>query len=185
MPLKLAAAVFALPVAALLAVGQPEKAPTKQVVIEAKTMPAVQFVGQDSKIESAKYVLVTNVEDWNKLWAEHTGVAQSYSPPRYTAPIIDFTRYVVVGAFNGKSTNTDGKIVDAIRLDPDAVRVRFHTASFQTARSGPGDDPGTATSSYGLWVIEKSTKPIVLEEPAQTTKAGSSGWKEVQRFEIK
>lgn len=177
-----AASAVAVCVAFLLAAGEPQKQSDMNSAKAAVTMPAVQLVGQDSKIDTAKFVLVTNEDDWKKLWAEHTGVAPSYSPPRHAAPKIDFKKYTVIGMFNGKSTNTDGQIVESIQHEANAIRVRFDAASFQT--SSPGGT-GVSTTSFGLWVIEKTDKPIILETPANVTKGGHSGWKEVKRFETK
>jgi len=156
------------------------EAPSREV------LPAVQFVGQDSKIAQPRFVLAKDEDAWLKIWTEHTGAAAGQSPPaRHAAPKVDFSRYMVVGIFDGAGVNTDGLIAQSVLVRDDVVRIRFETSSFQTFSSGPGRDQGVKTSCYGMWVIEKSDKPIVLERGMQQLKNQPMQWKEVKRLDAK
>jgi len=152
---------------------------------EKTVMPAVQIVGHNSKITDKRFVLVQDERTWRELWSEHTGVAAAGPPTRYEVPMVDFARYMVVGSFNGAGTNTDGQIVQSITPGDGGVRIRFETSSFQTASFGPGPDKGVKTSCFGLWVIDRTDKPIILEKARQGLKADPVRWVEVKRFEGK
>lgn len=151
-----------------------------------ETLPAVQFIGAASKIDAQRHVLVKDKESWNTLWSEHTRSKSSLIPPtRFDAPKIDFSRYMVAGVFKGASTNSDGEVCLSVLDSPDAVRVRFRTSTFQTASIGAGEDQGVKATCYGMWVIEKSDKAVVLEQAIQGLKADPLRWQEVKRFEEK
>lgn len=145
--------------------------------------PAVQFVGPESRVSERRFVLVTDGESWRGLWAEHTGVPASYAPPgRHGAPLVDFDRYVVVGHFGGPSVNTDGHLAESVVVDGEAVRVRFVSSTFQTARLDGGPDTGMTTTPFGLWVIDRTRMPIVLERPAPALKNEPARWEPVHTF---
>jgi len=173
-------ALFSGSFIAFAAVSGVDEAPARDV------LPAVQFVGHDSKIAEPRFVLARDEAAWAKIWAEHTGVAAGQGPPtRHAVPKVDFSRYMVVGAFAGAGVNADGLIAESVRVAGDAMRVRFETSSFQTFSAGPGKDTGVKTSCYGLWVIEKTDKPIVIERGVQQLKNAPVQWKEVKRFDAK
>lgn len=175
-----ASALVACSLAACAAMSGLGNAPGKEV------MPAVQLVGHDSKIAEPRFVLIKDEEAWINLWSEHLGVAASHTPPtRHVVPKVDFARYIVVGSFHGAGTNTDGEVVQSVLVGDDAVRIRFESSSFQSAGLGPGGDPGVKTTSFGLWVIEKTDKPIVIEQPGPRLKADPVNWVEAKRFEAR
>ncbi len=155
-------------------------APTKD------TLPAVQFVGHNSKITTPRVVLAEDQPTWTLLWCEHVGLDASVTPPtRHLVPKIDFTRYVVVGVFGGEMTNTDGEVAEGVVISDDAVRIRYVSSTFQTSSFGGNADPGVKTAPFGLWVIEKIKKPIVIEQGTRGLKDSPLSWKEVKRFEAK
>lgn len=173
-------AILLVALAALGVMTAAAPVPTKE------TLPAVQFVGHDSKISTARYVLVRDEKSWAELWAEHTGIAQAHGAmARHAAPIIDFTRFMVVGVFEGSTTNTDGELAHSVAATADALRVRYHASTFQTSSSGGQGDPGVKTSPFGLWVIQTSDTPIVIEEGRRGLKNSPLSWKEVKRFNAK
>lgn len=163
----------------LIAIVAAEDAPPAPVEHAA----AVQFIGQSSRITQPSFELIRDEASWAWLWARHTGAqAQAVPPTRHAAPVIDFSRFMVIGAFNGTATNTDGLVARSISTDETSVRVRFETSSFQTASFGPGPDHGVTTTCYGLWVIDRSDKPIIIEEGVQQLKDAPVQWSEVKRF---
>lgn len=145
--------------------------------------PYVQWAGHESKITERAFVIARTDDEWAELWSRHTGTPVSWGAMgRHSAPKIDFDRCLVVGYFNGRATNTDGQVAQSITTADDGVHVRFETASFQTASFGPGPDTGEATTSFGLWVIDKTDKPIIIEQAHIAGKGGATTWKVVQTF---
>ena len=121
-------------------------------------LPAVQLVGCDSKIVTPRFVLVRDQRAWDVLWSEHTGIeVKQGAMSRHAAPKIDFSRFMVVGAFAGKVINEDGEVAESVTATDDMVRVRFERSTFQSSSSGGDVDPGVKLSPFGLWVIEVSS----------------------------
>lgn len=151
---------------------------------EQETPPAVQLVGQNSKIAEPRFVLIRDEQAWAKLWFDHTGVEINGGPPvRNAAPIIDFNRYMVVGYFRGKCVNHDGEIASSVVVSEDELRVRFEASTFQTMSSDPGKpDTGAKATPYGLWVVSRTDNAIVVEEGRRGLKNDPVTWKEVHRF---
>lgn len=148
-------------------------------------LPAVQLIGHDSKVHTSCFVLAQDEVAWAKLWAEHTGTGASDTPPtRHATPKVDFSKYMVVGAFGGERTNTDGQRVLRVLEDEENFRIQYEATTFQTS-SGLGGkvDSAVKTTPYGLWVIEKTAKPVVIEEGIQRSKNSPIEWKVVEKFE--
>ncbi|MFN0133361.1 MAG: hypothetical protein ACKVW3_12645 [Phycisphaerales bacterium] len=149
-------------------------------------LSAVQLVGHDSKIMTPRFVLVRDQPAWDALWAEHTAAAlKEGAMRRHAAPKIDFARFMVVGVFGGAVTNTDGEVAQSVTVTDDQVRVRYESSTFQTASFGGNGDSGVKTSPFGLWVIEASKSPVVIEEGRRGLKDSPLSWKEVKRFDAK
>jgi hypothetical protein len=149
--------------------------------------PAVQLLGHDSKIDRARFQLVTDAQTWRALWAEHTGRPVSYTPPdRHDAPEIDFSRFMVVAAFAGEITSTDAlRAVDVTR-GADALRIRYEPSTYQTALAPPAPNqpapnrPAPATP-FGLWIVERTDAPVLIERAARDGKDAPARWEPVWR----
>lgn len=164
----------------LAAMSERKTAPTKVF------LPAVQFIGQDSKISTPRFVLIKDDAAWSSLWAEHTGAAEAITPPtRHATPKIDFARFMVIGAFGGATTNTDGQIASSVVVSDDSMRIRYEASTFQTASFGGKGDPGVKTTPFGLWVIERTDQAIIIEQGARGLKDSPIEWKQVSRFDAK
>lgn len=144
--------------------------------------PLVQFVGHDSRITTARLLVVRDEAAWRALWSEHTGDASPAVPPRrHRAPIIDFSRCMVVASFAGSTINRDGMIASSVQNADEEIRLRVVDSSFQTA--GFGEDRGVHTTPFGMWVIPASNRPIIIERPVYSSKGEIGGWVEDARIE--
>ncbi len=141
----------------------------------------VQWAGAASK-HPAGFALVLDQAAWRALWSAHTGSPASHSPPgRHAAPIIDFTRCMVVAWFTGPTTNTDGVLLETVAVGKDLVRLRVEHSTFQTAGQD-GRGGAVDTTPFGIWVIPRSDAPIVVEEARRSLKRDPVTWVEVHRF---
>jgi hypothetical protein len=167
-------------IAGVASLGMSAPAPAKEM------LPAVQFVGHDSKIMTPRFVLVRDQTAWDALWAEHSAAAvKEGAMGRHAAPKIDFSRFMVVGLFGGAVTNTDGEVAQSVTVTDDLVRVRYEASTFQTSSFNGKGDSGVKTSPFGLWVIETSKSSVVIEEGRRGLKDSPLTWKEVKRFDAK
>ncbi len=149
------------------------------------TRPIVSWSGPRSAIAESEFVLITTRDQWRDLWSRHTGgkgerlVAHGSGQ---VIPEIDFGRHMVVAYFRGSDVNSDGEIVKSIHETDDAVVVRFDSYSFQTAGFG-GDGGAASVTPYGIWLLPRIEKPVIIEENVQNLKAGEPVWRERHRFE--
>ncbi len=149
--------VLALCAAAFVQDPKPKKAPG----------PLVTFHGEKSAIDKTRYVKVKDKEAWAKLWCEHIGkpfgrdYSWFYNP--LNVPSIDFAQCMVVAVFQGTKWNSAGVRVVEV-LDADQLTLRFDDFAFQTA--GP-DGGGVRNRPFGIFVLPRSDKVIVLEENVQ------------------
>lgn len=180
--------ILALPLAALatgLVPARSASSPTQPLPIE-RPRPGVMLYGPESSIHERRFERIRDQQAWNALWAQHARdfgdrAAQGWLLP----PRIDFTTYEVIAFFRGPAANTSGEVVELVELGFDQVWLRFDSITFQTA-SGPGssDALGGAVRShpYGLWVIRRTDKPVILEENVQGLKNAPPVWREQHRF---
>jgi len=136
--------------------------------------PAVTFRGEHSAIAKKRYVKITDDQAWAKLWGEHIGkpvrreYGYFYNP--LNVPVIDFKNNMVVAIFQGATWNTAGVTVKQL-LDGDELTLRFDDHGYQTTviEMGDGDTPKQEKSKpFGMFVLPKTDKAIVLEENVQS-----------------
>lgn len=142
--------------------------------------PLVSWSGSDSKIAARRYVRVDTREQWLKLWHEHMGKTPpktfaSYRPQTF-APQVDFNTCMVVAVFGGKHWNSAGIFAASIIETKDAITLRFDDFSYQTG------DWADEVTTFGIFVLPRSSKTIVLEEDVQNRRAAPPLWKERARL---
>lgn len=143
-------------------------------------LPVVQWAGHDTQRRDPGFVVVANAAAWDRLWEEHTGdPIGAGALHRNKAPKVDFERCVVVAYYRGPSTNRDGETVRDVLETDGRLRVRFVGDTFQT--SGPGGG-AVKTRPFGIWVLPRTGKPIVIEEGRHGLKDEPLRWGEVASF---
>lgn len=146
-------------------------------------VPFVSWTGPHSAIQESRYARVRDQKDWEKLWLEHTGQPAPAGVGVPAGPEIDFGRCEVVACFRGKSKNSNGERVMAIDDLTEFVRIRFDSASYQTASFQPGvEDRGVDCVPFGIWLVERTNKAIVVEENVQSVIGAPPVWREQKRF---
>ena len=143
--------------------------------------PIVAWVGSYSAIEQRQYQRITNAKDWLTLWTEHQGERierDSYGEP--AIPAIDFETNMMLAIFRGKAWNVRSEsLLDFSELENN-IRIRFDARTYQT--DGPAEDKDY-TRAYGIWVLPRSTKSIMLIENVQGLIGGSPKWKTQHTFD--
>jgi len=152
----------------------------------ASSQPAlVALAGAHSRIDAREIVRVTDPDAWTALWLRHRGA----DPSRYSAyyneaevPAIDFGRCMVLAVFQGSSTNSAG--VDLVEVEEDDAHIvaRYDDRSYQTAGTD-GSGGAQAVTAWGLFVLPRSNKPLVVEENVQGLIGHPPQWKRRAEFE--
>ena len=140
--------------------------------------PFVVFRGSDSAIKESRYLRIETAEAWTKLWLEHRGIAADRHSDYYNeagVPEVDFERCMVLAFFPGETTNSAG--VDLVSVEDlhSSLRVRFRQRWFQTLGADGG---GRATRPFGLFVVQRRTILMHVQEDVQGSKRGDAEWKE-------
>jgi hypothetical protein len=74
---------------------------------------------QYSRIHVARNVVVKDQQAWAALWAEHAG-------PDRAPPVVDFSRKMVVGVFNGELLSPCYRLrIDSVSSDASKITVRY------------------------------------------------------------
>lgn len=128
-------------------------------------VPAVRWSGAQSRIQDTRYLRVSTKEAWAELWERHVGGKPVASgDPGDVLPEIDFAKWMVIAVFQGSGWNSNGVRVESLQEHDDRLLLRFDDKSYQT--SGPNGG-GVRVTAFGLFVLPRSGKPVVLEENTQ------------------
>ncbi|MCK5940470.1 MAG: hypothetical protein KAI24_00770 [Planctomycetes bacterium] len=154
-----------------LAVAAAGWSPTPQAPVKLPG-PTVSFRGEHSKVTERRYVRVRDAEAWAKLWCEHVGAEVPERDYHWhinaaKVPVVDFAQCEVVAVFGGNAPNNAGYFVEEV-LDGETCTLRFDALTYQT--SSDGSERGLRirrSSPFGLFVISRTDKQIVLEENVQ------------------
>ena len=142
--------------------------------------PYVTFRSGESRINTRSYRKVIAFEDWADLWIEHTGAKRHKGKYNWFyneagVPFVDFERCMVIAVFQGEGWNSAGVRVVTITEEEDHILLRFDDQSYQTM--GP-DGGGQRVTPFGIFVLPRSKKPVVLEENVQGLIGKPPKWKE-------
>lgn len=119
--------------------------------------PVVVVTGIDSKEDKESFSCCRTRDDWVKVWAKHTGIADEHK----CRPIeIDFESYMVLALFQGKHHSNRGIAVDPIADEPTQLRVRYRPLWYAKVPKSSGS---TSTQSYAFVVVPRSNKAILIE----------------------
>lgn len=142
----------------------------------------VEYMGRDGNIMGREFHRIMDSAEWVEVWARHAHKQKKDLEWAGSYPKIDFTRCMVVAFFRGKAVNTRGEELKEVDEDGGTLRLRFCSSTYQSM-SFEGEDLGEPAVSYGIWVLPRSTKAVVVEEDVQSVIGGSPIWKEQARFE--
>src|SRR5262245_26037559 len=113
--------------------------------------------GQHSGVHKAAERVVHSVEDWKKLWAEHTATTQP-TPP---LPAVDFQGEMVVAVFLGdRPTGGYGVEITQASAGPKAVVV-----SVRRMEPAPGSIRAQmVTQPFAIVAVPRSELPVKFVE---------------------
>jgi hypothetical protein len=171
-------AAAALPVAGVALV----RAEDAQRGVSKEFQPLVTFTGPHSRINKPTWLRITSAKDFHPLFMRHVGLKPEEFDKRrnpHGVPTIDFERCMVVAVFRGDSWNSDGLYVKEVVEDGPRLIVRYDDRSYQTA--GP-DGGGVRVTPYGLFVMPRSDKELMVEENVQVYKRDSPKWEQRAHF---
>ena len=160
----------------------------------------VTFSGANSHVAEKRQYRITSEKEWRDLWRRHFGHKPNEEQPLaplWTVPYVpdvDFDQCMVVAVFLGGSKNSAGVKTASVTEDRECLRLRFRDLAYQTSIL-PGPVPidprwaarikeiqDGAVTPYGMFVLPRSSKPLVLEEGVPVNKGGPPVWKERHRF---
>ena len=140
--------------------------------------PVLTMYGRNSKITKRKLLRITTAEDWRSLWMEHkTGSPKPKDVPgdlEYAE--LDFKKVMAIAVFEGEGVNCRGYTCHSIREVEGRVRFRLEAHKYQSGFPTPD------TQAWGILVIPRSSKEVVLERDVRVLIRAPPEWKEWTRF---
>jgi len=97
---------------------------------------------------------------------------------------VNFDKCMVVAIFQGKSWNSNGVTCYSVQDQGDTVLFRFDEDTYQTMSAEPGGNGGGVNvTAYGIFVLPRTTKPLIIEENVQNVIGQPPNWKERAKFD--
>ena len=140
--------------------------------------PLIALHGRNSKIKKPKVVRITTAEDWQALWMEHkTGSAKPTDiPGDLEYADLDFKKVMAIGMFQGEGSHFAGFSSHSISEVEGRILVRVTAHTYQSGPETP------ATQAWGILILPRSDKEVVLEHDVQHLLGEPPKWKEWTRF---
>jgi hypothetical protein len=141
--------------------------------VPARSRPVIEMSGAYSKVSNRYYAVVTSEKEWERIWVRHSGQAESILAVGGTRFNVDFDRYVVVAVFQGIQPYNLGVVAQSVDETPDRTVLRFTNRWVTTTEDSPAHT-GAPYTPFGLFVIPRASKEVVLEEAVYGDKAKSA-----------
>jgi hypothetical protein len=145
---------------------------------EKLVQPLFSLGGRESKNARAGYHRIESPEAWKALWLRHTTGTEKPDTVPVTTPQaeVDFSRCMVVAVFQGKGDNCNGFKVHSVLESDEQITVRIQGRYFAT---GPEVQE---TAAWGIFVLPRSTKRLLVELDTRSEKIDPLKWTKVAEF---
>jgi hypothetical protein len=125
----------------------------------------------NSRIDRREFHRIESDDAWIALWRRHAGTG--------APPAVDFSKSMVIAVFRGESWNSRGVGVASVGEDDEKFRIRCGDRFYQTMGGADQVKP------YGLFVLPRSAKPVILESNKQSLIGDMPIWEEDARLDRK
>jgi hypothetical protein len=147
-----------------------------------QTMKAyVAITGNDSDVKNRQYHRITSDKALSQIWREHRAQLKASAGQVLEVPKIDFENCMVILIFQGEGLNCTGLTAHSIIEEENRIVFRYIVNSYQTFGSSTETEAHKVTA-FGLFVLRRSAKPIIIEEDTQDVLGEPRVWKECVRF---
>ena len=146
---------------------------------EKAVKPLLALDGRESKNTKAGYHRIESPEAWKALWLRHNTGTEKPDKIPVTMPQaeVDFSRCMIVAVFQGKEELCDGYKVHSVLETNDNITVRIQARSFAV-----GDTTVPKTAAWGIFVLPRSTKQLLVELDTKSDKSDPPKWTKVAEF---
>ena len=118
---------------------------------------------------------VVNERDWQSLWSEHQFGKSKEAAGNDVRVEFDFSHVIVIAVFQGKGILCCGYKLDSILETKDRLTLRVRALYYQL--SPTADSKHLTSSGWGVFVIPRSDKQIVLEQDVRLLVNDPPKWK--------
>jgi hypothetical protein len=145
--------------------------------------PLLTLYGRNSKITKHKLLRITSADEWQSLWLEHkTGSAKRANVPwDLDVAELDFEKVMVVAVFVGEGAASLGVTSHSMSEVDGRILIRLDENSYQTGVAA-GMRAFTSVRGWGILVLPRTNKELVLERDVRTLIADPPKWSEWARF---
>ena len=138
----------------------------------ADVKPLMTLYGSDSKITKRKTLRVTTAKESDVLWNEHCGDSKIGS---FNIDL-DFEKVMVIAIFGGEGFGEYYFTSQSITENKDRITIRVDTHTYQFGLDAKAIRP------WGILVLPRSNKKVVLENDMRRLIADPPKWKEWTSF---
>ena len=153
--------------------GSANVSPSRSILPPSRPIvPIMEMYGADTRITEEKVFRITSRDVWQSIWCEHcTGKRRCDSRCSLPETIeVDFDRMMIIALFIPNRDNSDGLSSYSVIEDSYCIRIRLDEHSYQSGSDTPTGCP------WGIIVLPRSDKPVVLERDAQIQAGGFPIW---------
>jgi hypothetical protein len=136
----------------------------------------VSWWGARSRIAEPTCARITSENEWRALWLRHIGVEAKNHDDLHNDPSIpkvDFGTHMVVAIFGGAINNTQGLYLWSATETAEQFTLRYSVQLYNNIRNDP-------TTPYGIFVLPRSEKRLVIEELGHNDSQGNPTWRRVK-----
>ena len=139
----------------------------------AERKPVLSLSGVRSQIKDRRVLRITNATDFETLWREHKlGKSEmKRTPDNFEYLELNFDEAIVIAIFDGKSHSNEYSAPSIIETDR-KLTLRIPSNLNQT-----GHDVQPDRQPWGIFVIPRTGKEIVLEQDARRLITDNPLWK--------
>ncbi|MCC6908186.1 MAG: hypothetical protein IT430_09620 [Phycisphaerales bacterium] len=127
--------------------------------------PFVTWSGAFSQVRQPAIERAVSREQWAALWKRHVGRnGERNATNVLVIPEIDFDSCMVVAVFGGEMTQCNGSRIVRIDEFDDHLLLRYERLDFEVSVRNGADARLVDVTPYGIFVLPRSHKRIVVEE---------------------
>jgi hypothetical protein len=150
--------------------------PNAQAATYKGNQPLLALTGRKSKVLAPGYHRIETAEAWKALWMRHqTGKSKPDTAPENLHHVdVDFDRCIVIAVFQGDGSSCEGYEVDSIQESASRILVRVRAHHVQTGQGYVHE-----SEAWGVFVIPRSRKPVVVELDTRSLIRSPPKWTKV------
>jgi len=138
--------------------------------------PVIVLTGIDSRKETSQVVRCSTRDEWVAAWRSHAGDDAAKAKTMHE---VDFTNYMLVAIFDGKSYANTGLSIHSVEEGESSIQLRYRRNSYQSDIFTTRD---RSTQSFMFVILPNSQKELIFERDTRRIIQAPPEWTEQSRL---